>query len=71
MCGHIQYYGVSGNSSALARYAQQVRRVVYQALSRRSQHARGLWSWFNRYLTRFPLPRPKIIHAWYTTKPVW
>jgi group II intron reverse transcriptase/maturase len=65
MRGHFHYYGVSGNSLALARYAQQVRRLVYQALSRRSQHASGLWNWLNRYLTRFPLPRPKIIHAWY------
>jgi group II intron reverse transcriptase/maturase len=68
--GHFQYYGVSGNSSALARYAQRVRQLVCQALARRSQHAPGLWDWLNRYLTRFPLPRPKIIHRWYTTTPV-
>jgi group II intron reverse transcriptase/maturase len=68
--GHFQYYGVSGNAPALARYAQRVRQLVYQSLARRSQHAPGLWSWLNRYLTRFPLPRPKIIHRWYTTTPV-
>lgn len=63
--GHFQYYGVSGNSPALTRYAQCVRRLVCQALARRSQHAPGLWIWFNRYLKRFPLPPPKIIHRWY------
>jgi hypothetical protein len=68
--GHVQYYGVSGNASALARYAQRVRQLVYQALARRSQHAPGLWSWLNRYLTRFPLPRPKIIHRWYAATSV-
>ena len=63
--GHYQYYGISGNAPALVRYAQCVRRLVYHALARRSQHSPGLWTKFNRYLTRFPLPRPKIIHAWY------
>lgn len=68
--GHFQYYGVSGNAPALQRYAQCVRRLVVQTLSRRSQHCPGLWAWFNRYLRRFPLPRPKIIHAWYATTSV-
>ena len=68
--GHYQYYGISGNAPALARYAQCVRRLVYQALARRSQHSPGLWSKFHRYLTRFPLPRPKIIHAWYASTSV-
>jgi len=63
--GHYQYYGVSGNSRALARYAHEALRYVQQALSRRSQHAPGLWDRLNRYLKRFPLPRPRIIHAWY------
>ena len=70
MRGHFQYYGVSGNAPALARYAQQVRRLVCHGLARRSQHAPGLWVWFNRYLTRFPLPRPKIMHAWYAATSV-
>jgi len=67
--GHYQYYGVSGNASALVRYAQCVRRLVYQALARRSQHSPGLWTKFNQYLQRFPLPRPKIIHSWYAATP--
>ena len=68
--GHFQYYGVSGNSRALARYAQRARQLVCHALVRRSQHAPGIWSWLSSYLTRFPLPRPKIIHCWYAAKPV-
>jgi len=43
--------------------------LVYHALARRSQHSPGLWSKFNRYLTRYPLPRPKIIHRWYAATP--
>lgn len=68
--GHYQYYGVSGNSVALARYARHALRYVHQTLARRSQHAPGLWDWLMRYLTRFPLPRPRIIHRWYAAESV-
>lgn len=68
--GHIQYYGVSGNYPALARYYERVLRLVVRALARRSQKSRDLWPGLHRYLKRFPLPRPKIMHAWYAAKSV-
>ena len=68
--GHLQYYGVSGNYPALARYFDRALQLVVRALARRSQKSVNLWSWLQRYLKRFPLPRPKIMHAWYAAKPV-
>jgi group II intron reverse transcriptase/maturase len=68
--GHIQYYGVSGNFPALARYYDRALQLVVRALARRSQRSGNLWPWLHRYLKRFPLPRPKIIHAWYAPMPV-
>ena len=68
MRGYYQYYGVSGNSRAITIYALRVRELVYQALSRRSQRNSGLLIKFNRYLDRFPLPKPRIVHKWYACK---
>lgn len=67
--GHFQYYGVSGNFPALARYYDRVLQLVVRALARRSQRSRRDWPWLQRYLSCFPLPRPKIIHAWYAATP--
>jgi group II intron reverse transcriptase/maturase len=57
--GHFNYYGLRGNSSAISRFAHEVRRLWKKWLSRRSQ--RGLtWEKFNRLLQRYPLPPARI-----------
>ena len=63
--GHYQYYGVSGNSVGINRYNQSVRQLLYKALSRRSQRKSITWDKFTKYLERYPLPKPSIIHNWY------
>ncbi len=67
--GHRQYYGISGNFPALARYYGRVLALVVRTLARRSQTPVDLWTWLHRYLKHFPLPRPKIMHAWYASTP--
>jgi group II intron reverse transcriptase/maturase len=70
--GHFQYYGVSGNFPAIARYYDRALQLVARALARRSQKPTpDMWGWLHRYLTRYPLPRPKIMHRWYASPPVW
>ena len=60
--GHYGYYGITGNSQALARFVYEVRRVWRKWLARRSQ--RGMsWERFVRVATRFPLPPPRAIHS--------
>jgi hypothetical protein len=68
--GHRQYYGVSGNYPAVARYYDRVLALVVRSLARRSQRSGDIWAWLHRYLKRFPLPRPRIMHAWYAATPV-
>jgi group II intron reverse transcriptase/maturase len=58
--GYYRYYGVSDNYGSLARYSYQVTRLVFKWLNRRSQRASYTWEAFNRYLERYPLPRPRI-----------
>lgn len=44
--GHIQYYGVSGNSRALAGYLYQATRLLVKWLNRRSQKRSLNWERF-------------------------
>ena len=63
--GHYQYYGVSENSRKLQEFYYQVVRMAYKILNRRSQKKSYNWSEFSRYLKRFPLPQPRIVHNFY------
>jgi group II intron reverse transcriptase/maturase len=62
MRGHYGYYGITGNSAALARFAYEVRRIWHKWLSRRSQ--RGMrWNRFRLLLAHYPLPQPRVVHS--------
>lgn len=65
--GHYHYYGVSGNSRALASYLYEVRRLWKKWLGRRSQRAKKSWEWFERLEKRYPLPPPRIKVCLYAT----
>src|SRR6267143_1276519 len=61
--GHIRYYGVPMNNSALARFRFQVGRLWHRALSRRSQNGRVLWDRMRRLIKRW-LPVPIVGHPY-------
>lgn len=65
MTGHYAYYGVSNNYRSLEEYHQNVRRMVFKWINRRSQRASMNWEKFKDYLRRYPLPRPRIVHRFY------
>lgn len=64
--GHFQYYGVSGNFRGIKRFYFLTIRMVFKWLNRRSQKKSFNWERFTKYLTRYPLPKPKIYHNFYT-----
>jgi group II intron reverse transcriptase/maturase len=66
--GHIQYYGVSGNSRSLGQYVHHAGRLLFKWLNRRSQRRSVTWDRFNRVVRPY-LPRPRIIHHLYPTLP--
>lgn len=68
--GHYQYYGVSGNMRSLRRYYFVTLRLVFKWLNRRSQRHSFNWKGFMRYLSHYPLPKPRIVHNIYTLSPV-
>ena len=61
--GHIQYYGVPTNYSALFRLRSQVGWLWHRALSRRSQKGRVRWDPMRRLIDRW-LPPLRIYHPY-------
>lgn len=63
MHGHYAYYGVTGNSRALAKFAHQVARIWRTWLDRRAHRAGMTWERMRKLLQRYPLPPPRIVHS--------
>ncbi len=61
--GHYAYYGITGNSVALNRFREEVRRVWRKWLVRRKRGNRPPWSWFTRLQERYHLPYAVAIHS--------
>ena len=53
--GHFNYFGVTGNGEALARYRREVERIWGRTLARRNRR-RFAWRRFTPLLERYPLP---------------
>jgi RNA-directed DNA polymerase len=67
--GHIQYYGVSGNSRGVASYVYFATGLLYKWLNRRSQRRSLDWKRFG-HAVRPLLPRARILHDLYPV-PWW
>ena len=59
--GHYAYFGLPSNFRLLQTFHEQVGRLWFRALRRRSQRSLT-WHDFKALLDRFPLPRPRITH---------
>lgn len=59
MRGHYGYFGITGNSVALGRFAHEVHRAWHKWLARRSQRSLN-WENFEQLVRRFPLPPPRV-----------
>ena len=62
--GHIQYYGVSGNSRGVAGYVYFATRLLFKWLNRRSQKRSMNWKRFGQAV-RPLLPVARILHDLY------
>ncbi|OQX04598.1 MAG: group II intron reverse transcriptase/maturase [Desulfobulbaceae bacterium A2] len=58
--GHYNYYGVTDNLRGIARYGQEVKRLLFKWLNRRGKKNCLNWEKFQEMLKRFPLPQPRI-----------
>ena len=63
--GHLNYFGVNGNSRSLRQFVRGVERVWHRWLNRRSQRSRLNWERMRNLLAANPLPRPSIrVQIW-------
>jgi RNA-directed DNA polymerase len=65
--GHMAYYAVPGNISAVSAFRTQVTGRWYKVLRRRSQKTRITWTRMNRIATRW-LPPARVMHPFPETR---
>ena len=63
--GHIQYFGVSHNYSAVNKFTLGARKLAFKWLNRRSQRKSFTWEEFKNFIKVYPTPRAKVVH------PLW
>lgn len=60
LLGYDRHYGITDNIQALYRFHDEVEKLLFKWLNRRSQRKSFDWSKFKKFLDKFPLPRPRI-----------
>lgn len=60
--GYWNYYGVRGNYESLNDYLQDIKRILFKWLNRRSQRRSYNWTGFMALLDDFKLLKPRICH---------
>jgi group II intron reverse transcriptase/maturase len=60
LMGHYNYYGVTDNLPGIARFGEEVKKLLFKWLNRRGKRNCLNWKKFNKMLERFPLPKPRI-----------
>ena len=67
--GHWNYYGIIGNGRKMSQFHYATCQVVFYWLNRRSQRRSYTWQAFNRLLSRFQVPAPRIVEKPKTRMP--
>lgn len=60
--GHVQYYGVSFNSTRVSSFLFRAVRIMFKWLNRRSQRRSFNWESFELFMERYPVPTVKVYH---------
>ncbi len=58
--GHFSYYGVTDNSKSIQSFNYRVIQILYKWLNRRGKRGCYTWEKFNKLLTLYPMPKPRI-----------
>jgi RNA-directed DNA polymerase len=64
--GHYNYYGITGNYRALGQVLEQLHRIWFRWLRRRTRGGRGMdWPRFGELIrSTFPLAMPRVVHSY-------
>jgi group II intron reverse transcriptase/maturase len=66
--GHFNYYGITANGDALARFRHEAERIWGRSLARRNNR-RFAWQRFTKLRERFPLPEPIPVRSVVPSEP--
>lgn len=61
--GHVQYYGVSHNSTAVQTFIFLATKIAFKWINRRSQRKSFSWEKFSLFMKKYPLPKARIVHS--------
>lgn len=59
--GHYNYYGITDNYTSIAKFSNEIRKIIFKWLNRRSQRKSFTSEKFNMFLKTYQLPKPKIM----------
>jgi group II intron reverse transcriptase/maturase len=62
--GYYQYYGIPFNTPAMELLSFKVTRAWRYWLNRRGGRKKLPWPTYQRLISQFALPRPRIVHGW-------
>lgn len=60
LIGHYNYYGITDNSIGLGKYFEQVKKLLFKWLNRRSQRKSYTSEGFTTMINFFDIPKPEI-----------
>jgi RNA-directed DNA polymerase len=62
--GHFGYFGIAGNSEAIARFRELTIGIWCKWLGRRSQRGQVTWDYRRKLLGRYPLPPARVVRPY-------
>lgn len=58
--GYYNYYCITDNTSSVDTFQDEVKRLLFKWMNRRSQRKSFNWEQFVLFMKKFPLPRPSV-----------
>jgi len=58
--GYYNYYGITDNTPMLRKYVDEVKRMLFKYLNRRSQRKSYQWDKFQLFMKKYPLEKPRV-----------
>jgi RNA-directed DNA polymerase len=68
LIGYYNYYCITDNIKAVKDFLENVKRLLFKWMNRRSQRKSFSWNRFNLFLSKYPLPKPKVKVSIYRLK---
>ncbi len=59
LIGHYRYYGITDNGPNLVKFREEVKRILFKYMNKRSQRTSYDWKGFQQFLKKYPIATPK------------